>query len=35
VEAILKAQGRWEQAVDRYLASLVERDRARSVNEKE
>jgi 3-deoxy-D-manno-octulosonate 8-phosphate phosphatase (KDO 8-P phosphatase) len=35
VEAILKAQGRWEQAVDRYLASLVERDRARGVNEKE
>jgi 3-deoxy-D-manno-octulosonate 8-phosphate phosphatase (KDO 8-P phosphatase) len=35
VEAILKAQGRWEQAVDRYLDSLVERDRARGASEKE
>jgi 3-deoxy-D-manno-octulosonate 8-phosphate phosphatase (KDO 8-P phosphatase) len=29
VEAVLKAQGRWEKAVDDYLASLVERDRSR------
>jgi 3-deoxy-D-manno-octulosonate 8-phosphate phosphatase (KDO 8-P phosphatase) len=29
IEAILRAQGRWEQAVDQYLAGLAERDRAR------
>ena len=29
VEAILRAQGRWEEAVNRYLEGLVQRDRAR------
>ncbi len=29
VEAILRAQGRWESAVDSYLAGLCARDRAR------
>jgi 3-deoxy-D-manno-octulosonate 8-phosphate phosphatase (KDO 8-P phosphatase) len=29
VEAVLRAQGRWEEAVNSYLAGLVERDRAR------
>jgi 3-deoxy-D-manno-octulosonate 8-phosphate phosphatase (KDO 8-P phosphatase) len=29
VEAVLKAQGRWESAVSEYLAGLAERDRAR------
>ena len=29
VEAILRAQDRWEQAVEGYLRSLAERDRAR------
>ena len=29
VEAVLRAQGRWEEAVNGYLAGLVERDRAR------
>jgi len=29
VEAVLRAQGRWESAVAGYLAGLVERDRAR------
>lgn len=33
VEAILSAQGRWEQAVDRYLGGLAERDRARGMSE--
>ena len=29
VEAVLRAQGRWEEAVNRYLEGLAERDRAR------
>lgn len=29
VEAVLRAQGQWEGAVDRYLSGLTERDRAR------
>lgn len=29
VEAVLRAQGRWEEAVNSYLSGLVERDRAR------
>jgi 3-deoxy-D-manno-octulosonate 8-phosphate phosphatase (KDO 8-P phosphatase) len=29
VEAVLRAQGRWEKAVDRYLEGLAERGRAR------
>ena len=29
VEAVLRAQGRWEEAVSRYLEELAERDRAR------
>jgi len=29
VEVVLRAQGRWEQAVDKYLTGLLERDRAR------
>lgn len=29
VEAVLRAQGRWEKAVSSYLEGLVERDRAR------
>jgi len=29
VEAILRAQGRWESAVAEYLESLAERDRSR------
>jgi len=29
VEAVLRAQGHWEQAVDRYLNGLVDRDRGR------
>jgi len=33
VEAILKAQGRWEQAVESYLQGLAERDRARRTPE--
>lgn len=33
VEAVLKAQGRWEKAVDDYLADLVERDRSRRTAE--
>lgn len=33
VEAVLKAQDRWEKAVDDYLAELVERDRSRRTAE--
>lgn len=33
VEAVLKAQGRWEKAVDDYLAGLVERDHSRRAAE--
>jgi 3-deoxy-D-manno-octulosonate 8-phosphate phosphatase (KDO 8-P phosphatase) len=33
VEAILRAQGRWEQAVEQYLESLAERERARREEE--
>ena len=33
VEALLKAQGRWEQAVESYLQGLAERDRARRTPE--
>ena len=29
VEAVLRAQGRWEEAVNSYLKDLVERDRAK------
>jgi hypothetical protein len=29
VEAILRTQGRWEEAVNQYFAALAERDRAR------
>jgi 3-deoxy-D-manno-octulosonate 8-phosphate phosphatase (KDO 8-P phosphatase) len=29
VEAVLRARGRWEEAVNRYLEGLTERDRAR------
>jgi 3-deoxy-D-manno-octulosonate 8-phosphate phosphatase (KDO 8-P phosphatase) len=29
VEAVLRAQGRWEQAVESYLSGLIERDRGR------
>jgi len=35
VEAILKAQGRWDQAVEGYLQGLAERDRARRVPDKD
>lgn len=33
VEAILQAQGRWEEAVEQYLAGLAARDRARRTPE--
>ena len=33
VEAVLRAQGRWEKAVDRYLEGLAERGRARRTPE--
>jgi 3-deoxy-D-manno-octulosonate 8-phosphate phosphatase (KDO 8-P phosphatase) len=33
VEAVLKAQDRWEKAVDDYLAGLAERDRSRRTAE--
>jgi 3-deoxy-D-manno-octulosonate 8-phosphate phosphatase (KDO 8-P phosphatase) len=33
VEAVLKAQDRWEKAVDDYLAGLAERDRSRRAAE--
>ncbi len=33
VEAILRAQDRWEQAVEKYLQGLAERDRARRTPE--
>jgi len=33
VEAILKAQGRWEEAVEGYLAGLAERDRVRRASD--
>jgi 3-deoxy-D-manno-octulosonate 8-phosphate phosphatase (KDO 8-P phosphatase) len=35
VEAILKAQGCWDQAVEGYLQGLAERDRARRVPDKD
>jgi len=35
VEAILRAQGRWEESVNHYLAGLAERDRARRAAERE
>lgn len=31
VEAVLQAQGRWEEAVDKYLEGLAERERSRRV----
>jgi len=34
VEAVLKAQGRWESAVSEYLEGLAERDRARRADGK-
>jgi 3-deoxy-D-manno-octulosonate 8-phosphate phosphatase (KDO 8-P phosphatase) len=35
VEAILRAQNRWEQAVEAYLGGLADRDRARRASETE